>query len=39
MRQVVFQTQKPVTQAKIVNRSEVKTPKKKVLKDSFRGIF
>jgi len=39
MRQVVFQTQKPVTQVKPVNRAQVKSPKKKILNDSFRGIF
>lgn len=39
MRQVVFQTQKPVTQVKPVNRAQVKSPKKKLLKDSFNGIF
>ena len=39
MRQVVFQTQKPVTQVKTVTKAEVKSPKKKLLKDSFNGIF
>lgn len=39
MRQVVFQTQKPVTQVKPVTKAEAKSSKKKILKDSFRGIF
>jgi len=39
MRQVVFQTQKPVTQVKTITKAEVKSPKKKLLKDSFNGIF
>ena len=39
MRQVVFQTQKPVTQVKTITKAQVKSPKKKFLKDSFNGIF
>lgn len=39
MRQVVFQTQKPVTQVKTITKAEVKSPKKKILNDSFKGIF
>lgn len=39
MRQIVYQTQKPVTQAPTVRRATVKTEKKKLLKDDFKGYF
>jgi hypothetical protein len=39
MKQVVYQTQKPATQAPNVNRASNKNEKKKVLKDSFKGFF
>jgi hypothetical protein len=39
MKQIVYQTQKPVTQAPNVNRASNKTEKKKPLRDSFRGFF